>query len=152
MEERTALGVIAGEGSFSVGLHDAGDYIGRTPKFALTMSDRDADLVRVVANIVGVGNITSTRGEARWQIQSQDGCEELIEFIEDHADRVFAHSEKWRQFQRWRNVVRLRPQIRADKSKILDLIDAAVKVNPNSGNRQNDPEELKERAREIYDL
>jgi len=96
------LGFIAGEGSFHIKLSEQKGYLYARPGFTLSAAEVDADLVREIKELVGLGSIYERDHEIRWRFTSREECQKFAEQILSAAEgTLFLESAKYEQFQRW---------------------------------------------------
>lgn len=138
-----ALGVIAGEGTFTVGIKRVDGRTYLAPYFQVRMNICDKDLIEDCRNVLGgTGKLGTIRPADKdmynWRIENKDACLELVETIEKHADTIWYRSEKGKNFKIWAKIVRIHsdgpttPEQRKEMSKI-----ARESLNRNASNAKS---------------
>lgn len=101
------LGLIAGEGCFSVQLSQRDDLthgVEIRPSFTVHMKE-DGEILETVKDIVGLGEVYAREKGAAWHMTRHGELVELIELIDDHAGSLFWETDKGSVFTNWKQII-----------------------------------------------
>jgi hypothetical protein len=140
MDDQFLLGLIAGEGCFTINLtqKNTSPGIRVNCKFQLTMGEADSGLVEAIHEYIGVGGVYGEQDiHENWQdnvsihVSSKDDAKKIRTLIEESATEVFKQSKKWSQFQIWCDVMDLSEgEISPEEAKeIISLKHKIAQVN-----------------------
>jgi len=134
----TALGFIAGEGSFSITKTKTSDdrrYVGF--RFTLQVHERDRDIVEEMRDFFDAGNVrTQSRGDhnhVAWDIYSKDDLRKFRNTIEECDCKMWKVSEKYENYQVWSEAldIHLDGQTTADQQ--VEIAEIAKDLNKDFG-------------------
>lgn len=140
--EQFALGLIAGEGSFYIGLkHRNSGVVNFTATFMLEVYEDN--VVEVLVEDLGIGEVYSRddRDGSIWRITSISDAQELANMVQSSADKYFKSTRKYEQFKKWHRAV----EIASENSRYSDeqkkeIVDISFSI-ADSNNRRTSKEE-----------
>lgn len=143
MEEAFVLGMIAGEGSFSVHCvpYDTYRYgIMVQPQFGLVMYEKE--VVEAMHDDLGIGIISTvngTNGRTRhdWRIKKNAEMDRFIDWLDENMTEDFKKTDKYDSYLRWRSIVEDKQSLLKSKDGVKELIERARSVN--GGTAKRDP-------------
>ena len=148
MDEKFALGLIAGEGCFSASMSKAKTYsfgLQANHTFTLGMSDREDQLLKDLQSLLGVGDIEIHQDSTtRLHVQRHSEIDGIIEFIENNRGVGFDSSSKFTSYEIWRDLWKDRDELTQTESGMKEFATRANKVNPDDARRGRSVEEKHE--------
>jgi len=119
-----AFGVIAGEGTFTIGVKRSGGRTYLAPYFQLRMNECDKTLIRDCRNAIGfdLGTLRSADTDMfNWRVENKDECMALVEVIEAYATDIWYRSEKGKNFETWAEIVRIHAGGRTNDKQRIEM-------------------------------
>jgi hypothetical protein len=141
------LGMIAGEGSFSIHLrqYDGGVGVSGSPIFQLALKDDDAEILHAMCETTGHGKVRyssngSHRNRAMWRIRGWESCLEFADNIEAAAEKtgLFKETDKYSTFVEWKRIIEEHDDKREIGEKSVEeakeLVKKAKSLNSDGNN------------------
>lgn len=133
MNPKFILGLIVGEGSFTVNLHTRTSVgVGGRLRFQLKMAECDEELVLAVQEELGMGSVHYEDGRGDWSdtvaliIAGRNECEQLIDYVEKHKCNSFDKAYKATQFEKWKKAADI--GIPRTENEAIELIHVAKSI------------------------
>jgi len=133
------LGLIAGEGSFTVGLRKEASCVcgvHALPSFSMKMVE-DADILHILQQTTGLGAVSMLRRKnprhrdaEQWQVASNSDIRTLINMIEAQEGSLFWETDKGATFKQWKQAITLKEQTdTGDPEQVKRLIRIGKELN-----------------------
>lgn len=136
-----ALGVIAGEGTFTIGIKRADGRVYLAPYFQLRMNECDERLIRDCREAIGyeLGTLRDADSDMfNWRVENKDQCLQLVNIIEAYATEIWYRSEKGKNFKTWAKLVRIHADGRTNDNQRIEMAKIARKsLNRNASNSKS---------------
>lgn len=137
MNEQFILGMMAGEGSFTIKLSKEESFswkIRPNPRFAITLHESDREVLENMQEYLGVGTLrTKSENQYTWDVSSIGGIIEIKKFVEENAEDGFMCTEKYESFLRWSKGVDMfkGPGRKTNwtKEKIVKIVNISKGIN-----------------------
>lgn len=140
------MGFIAGEGSFSFATHirpNTSKYnIYIQPRFSILVHEQK--IIKQLHKDAGLGKQYDSKETSTWSIRRNDECLEFAKFVEDVAGDYFRKTNKYKQFSRWYDGVKLMQKTGKTESDMKTLVDISYEVGM--------PEKRNKTKEELYEL
>jgi len=158
MNNKFALGLIAGEGCFSANMSKFKTNafgLQANHSFTLGMSDREHRLLKDLQSLLKIGDIETHQEDcARFHVQRHSEITELIEFIENNRGGGFEKSSKFTSYEIWKDLWIDRDELTKTESGMKEFATRANEVNPDDARRGRSVAEkhsiIEENCREKY--
>lgn len=129
------FGFIAGEGCFSANFkQNPSARHGLTPNivFKVTLNECDEEVLRKIHEQVSLGKITLTNdGTVTWYIDTYDGREDFIDWMEKNMQQQFRCSAKYDSYRRWKHFHKnWGYHDRKSPDELKEFIDMSMEINP----------------------
>jgi hypothetical protein len=102
------LGLIAGEGCFTIGVRHADGKLYPCPSAVVKLKDNDyksISLLRERFDNIGKINDINGRDMVQWRVSDKDGLSHLVETIRNADCKGWELSHKYENFQTWAKIV-----------------------------------------------
>lgn len=138
------LGLVAGEGSFSIPItknNNKNSGFDVRTMFALKMRSLDENMVEEVKSELGVGYITSrdsnkaNEGKTiQYRVSSQEECRQVIHYLDQNMNEDFKMSDKYQSYLQFKKAVKyLENRSKSSPQSIIKL--AEIRENMNDDTR-----------------
>lgn len=149
-ENKFVLGLISGEGNFSIKLRSADGFdwkVRPSPTFAISLHESDREVLEKSKEVVGTGNLRrKTSDQYTWAIESIEGVMKIKNFVEENASHMFKSTEKYDSFIRWSRGVNMyegkNKKTNWDRESTIEIIKIAKSVNKNGYKGKSEEEWL----------
>jgi hypothetical protein len=130
-EKDFLLGFIAGEGTFCITKSKSKGNIYLRPKFAITLSNSDSELLEEAQNeLDGLGSLYKhTEDSCQWVVRTKGDLEKFYEYIDSNTCELWSHSEKSHNFEIWKEAIDIYTNSKPTKENKLKIIDVAKRIN-----------------------
>lgn len=131
-----ALGVIAGEGCFTLGHKRSRGHIYCNPAFIVRLKENDRETLEVIRDAFdGIGNISgdSGRNTVSWCVYGKDNLEHMVKKIRDEAPEGWWKSEKGRNFEVWADIIDIYVGGYNDSDDTAEMFHLAEELNVGNG-------------------
>lgn len=110
VEKSFFLGLIAGEGTFTIRRHHSGDgamYL--NPYFQVRVKGCDSDTIEQMREeFDSVGEIyESVEGMVTWRVENKSDLEKLNNLITENSPEIWYETEKGKNYEIWSDVVEI---------------------------------------------
>jgi len=141
------LGVVVSEGCFYIPLyHKSSGNVRPAVSFSVKMNDRE--LLEKMKDEVGVGNMTNKCETPVWQVQSEEDCKSLVDYIEQNRNRSFGICHKSKQYDKWCEALELldgKANTRVDDEVKKRLVDLSFSISESRNGRSTEKSEWYDR-------
>lgn len=157
IERGFILGLIAGEGSFSIKFAKSDQYrVGYiiNPRFSLGMREEELIMLEQISDSVGLGRVKpkGRKNQIYWSISSVGECINLCSFIEspENSSEIFMESSKYSSYMAWKNVLEMiNNQRHITREGAIEIARAREDIN--YGSRSDNTGDIIDRIKEYTD-
>lgn len=146
MNKQFVLGLIAGEGCFSINFTRTPSYtygIQLRQSFTLGMNEENEELVKAISEKLNESEIgTHQDGHIRLEIRRHEAIDSLIEYIESADTTTFEKSEKYESYRKWRDLWGERDELLKNVSGVKEYVRRGKNINSDDGRRGRSAEEI----------
>jgi len=129
-----ALGVIAGEGCFTVGHKTKNGHIYINPQFTVKMKNKDVETLKSLKNSFdNIGAIKTHGDMSKWDVYGKDNFKHLVNKINKQAPEMWWKSDKAKNFKIWEKIIKIYVNGYNDSDDTAKMFRIAEELNKNSG-------------------
>jgi len=103
-----ALGVVAGEGCFTLGTKRAHGKVYPNPTAVVKVKEHDREMIQTVQDAFeDAGMVFTNAGQVVWQVNGKEDLMYMVEKIRAYAPDVWWDTEKAQNFETWAEIVEI---------------------------------------------
>ena len=145
------LGIVAGEGCFTVGHKIQNGHIYINPAFLISLKKKDADTLEVVKNVFdGRGSISVNGDMATWRISGKDNFKFITKTIRENASDAWWKSEKAKNFKLWAEIIDIYTDGYNNSDDTAEMFRIAEDLNKGNGKEVDFTEKVKIAENDSY--